>query len=1028
MDKENEDVFLKAAKKILIKNFKFILLVILIIVGIATLIGGFDYLIDLEDGKYNPDKKSNVPGQAAKYRADVTIGDDKKIKAGKTATEVWNELIDNGSNIHNYLDNKEQLAKLMNAELASSFPDTREDVTKPINWDDVDLASGEIQGIIKFKRKSDDGKEKYMTYVTPDEFESLIEQYTDAESEKAKEELMSHFTLEKIPISTSTGGGIIQGNGIFTKFELTEDQLKGLAYLCQREQGNAKGAAAEASLIANRYDLYCKDKSKNLYDYVRDAGWWAHAKAFLNKKGPLEKGVLEAVRAVLVNGKRTLPQYVDEHDYLGDISSVTNNGANVNKKEKSLYQKDVSIIHNRFGGKYTFYSFPDISSDPFGYTSSKNREKYGDAYYDFDTGQLVNGNGTEAASEESSSNNEQESNQNNTATTSSINGQEIIKYARQFIGNKYVYGGTDLNNGIDCSGFVMRVYERFGVKLPRSSREQREDTKVTKNIGTDLSKALPGDIICYNGHVALYEGNGTIVHAANPRAGIVGNANPYKTRGAILAIKRVIGVNGNAGVEGDVTDSDTIGGLSAGVNYKYVVKVATWEEENTKITRSQEGGSSTTETETVVNCNEETIDYQQLVSGYTLPFNLLWSFLVAGEDKDFCLAWADLVYNSQIEITVHDNLQSITDTTKTVYYTSVIKGNERKPVKVTTTKVVTNKYITVTTDLTKADTWLTSNIVTYEKKNINPETEKNGDATDPGVGNVNQEIITEIDGTEYVKVEDDEDSKNDKIGDNFIKLYNQDEFRGFRENIDVWDKVLFDIIKEQDAATKNMLDLVKYLLQKATGRDYDVKDFNFEEYLKTAFKTVGGTGISTPGTATKEGWTIYGVSCPVYRQDNTRWASIPYSGTNVKQCGCGPCAFAMAVSGLTGSDVTPDIIVNKFKEKGIRTPSGGAAAGAKLVAQTYGLKTQTIGLNKQKIIEVLQAGNVIVCSTSCTRSGHFILIHGYDGNNFYVIDSYEVYKKNTPYPFTGNGVKGARSSGKGVFDWEFNQGLFVLGK
>ena len=111
-------------------------------------------------------------------------------------------------------------------------------------------------------------------------------------------------------------------------------------------------------------------------------------------------------------------------------------------------------------------------------------------------------------------------------------GVAVAEYALQFVGNPYVWGGTSLTNGADCSGFVMSVYANFGVSLPHSSKADR-----TQGYAVDgLENAQPGDLICYSGHVALYIGNGQIVHASNSRDGIkVSNAD-YKK---ILAIRRI---------------------------------------------------------------------------------------------------------------------------------------------------------------------------------------------------------------------------------------------------------------------------------------------------------------------------------------------------------------------------------------------------------------------------------------------------------------------------------------------------------
>ena len=111
-------------------------------------------------------------------------------------------------------------------------------------------------------------------------------------------------------------------------------------------------------------------------------------------------------------------------------------------------------------------------------------------------------------------------------------GQAVIDYACQFIGNPYVWGGTSLTNGADCSGFVQSVYAHFGVSLPRTTYDM-----VNSGYAVSYEEALPGDLILYDGHVGLYMGDGTIVNAMNEADGIGICSATYTD---IIAVRRVL--------------------------------------------------------------------------------------------------------------------------------------------------------------------------------------------------------------------------------------------------------------------------------------------------------------------------------------------------------------------------------------------------------------------------------------------------------------------------------------------------------
>lgn len=119
---------------------------------------------------------------------------------------------------------------------------------------------------------------------------------------------------------------------------------------------------------------------------------------------------------------------------------------------------------------------------------------------------------------------------NTTAKPQTVsNGQAVVNYAAQFVGNPYVYGGSSLTNGADCSGFTMRIFEHFGVSTGRTSRDQASNGKQIS-----LSEIQPGDLLFYASgktinHVALYIGDGKIIHASTSKTGIIISNAYYRT-------------------------------------------------------------------------------------------------------------------------------------------------------------------------------------------------------------------------------------------------------------------------------------------------------------------------------------------------------------------------------------------------------------------------------------------------------------------------------------------------------------------
>ena len=170
-----------------------------------------------------------------------------------------------------------------------------------------------------------------------------------------------------------------------------------------------------------------------------------------------------------------------------------------------LYIRSEPTTESEWVGKL----YPDYAAKIIGpvgeWTKVQSGNVTGYVYSEY----ITVGNEAQKKAEEAAK--QQEEQQTQAAQT----GQAIVDYACQFIGNPYVWGGTSLTNGADCSGFVQSVFAHFGISLPRTTWDM-------ENVGTAVSydQAVAGDIILYDGHVGIYMGNGQIVNAINSAKGI----------------------------------------------------------------------------------------------------------------------------------------------------------------------------------------------------------------------------------------------------------------------------------------------------------------------------------------------------------------------------------------------------------------------------------------------------------------------------------------------------------------------------
>lgn len=402
MDKAKQ--ILKKILKIAIKHLARILMpVIAVICIIVVIFAGGAYILDILRGTFKQGDWGNVPYATSQYIGGVTINENGQIVPNMTAQQLWDRLVEENSEVEEYLDGPEELARLMKAEMITQYPDLRPNPDEEINWEELYKDADKIQGIIKFKRAKADGNTSTMSYVDKQTFQSYIDEYNQTGSESAKNKALSHFTL-----NTTSGGGSGQLQTIDgVNMQVIEDNGKITFY-------NGDGSKMEGG-------------SSNALDWALDDGQCA-AKG-LREKAPYRSVIYietkESGEGSFANGK---------------FFYVTDTGGGLADNQVDVYAR---------------VSQHDLNRAPYGSTTGakislveKNVtwKEYLQKYHN----KTLNKSGTETASDNSNSG-------GNKANSNSSPGDQIVDYAKKWIGHPYKDGGDSLEHGIDCSHFVWRV-------------------------------------------------------------------------------------------------------------------------------------------------------------------------------------------------------------------------------------------------------------------------------------------------------------------------------------------------------------------------------------------------------------------------------------------------------------------------------------------------------------------------------------------------------------------------------------------
>ena len=745
------------------------------------------------------------------YPAKVTNAEISGFEATMTIREFYEELEKSNNDILKYIDSPEELAKLVYPSLVSSYIDTRpeNEIDKPIDWEKVvsNLDTKEIQGIIKVKRALDNGNTVSMTYVDDATFSSYLEDYHLTGSEEAKNKALTHFTLVKEQ-GTTTNTYTTTTNNVGTSQKITS--LQGGLFIGDSILG----------ALNNNTDI-STEAQKVLYQVSARAEF-----------------------------------------FYGEQSKPNSNGNCIME-----------------GDKFHWDSNFNIDTPKFIY--------------------LILG-------------------QNGVGSTDGI--KKLVTKLQEKFPNVPIFINSVLPAGQEYAKWGVISVEEYNTKADSANIELKSYCDMTDNVY--YSDVLTG----------YKENVDTLTPASD---GLHPNAEGSKV--LLENIKK------NLANESVSSNSTTIQTNQTG---KYMLKIATWSQE-TNITEHNiiEADGTKTPAENKQENNIYTMQSTKIdylnganinLSKFYMPFNYLWALLVVSEDKDFVFDIADLVYNSEFELTVFDNLTTTTkvqtDTyqekkridltskikitgegTTTNYYLMEHEEGEEPPVEIysheesgKTTgyayvdheiiKTKINKNNTVNVALTKANSWLSDSTQEYNYAGTE-KTEQPGEVqsltdteevkqTDPqpdledtingfinDLGKYSNKTYIEIRNqfmqmyrNNYIKEETIKNevtrelveyyfsqikrttktdittekqtyvstpaTTNERVDandtrPNFVTVLNK--HYKTKSNIMSIDEWLYEGL-ESNEDTKNMVDLTKYLIYKATGYDTGVTEFNIEDY------------------------------------------------------------------------------------------------------------------------------------------------------------------------------------------------------
>lgn len=860
-------------------GFKYYIIVGIALIIILIFIAGMIFIIKQDDTKNKKDDEKNAPHAVEEYTDGVNIEEDGKLNTSLSANELWEKMKETDNRALEYLDGPDELKKLMNAEMVTAFPDTRADPNADIDWDSFfkDVDSKEVQGIVKFKRSDSNGNVSTLTYMEPEQFQALVDSNNS--------EVLKHFTLEKYAENSYSGNtdesyddNINYAGKAGEIIELAKSRVGGRYSWGGNTWGTSKNDCAmdcsgfvtqvmyHAGLINSSAHIYSGDwRSKGRpvasleQAQAGDIICYNGHVAIYDGQGMIyeAKGTAygithdrKAAHAPIITIRRMIPDGVTAVD--NSSSSSGSSGDSDSKTASGSSETSSTTTSNETNNGTGISSFKDylvIGDSIAGRLGPKFRAEgatvvYKDGvradYYVKDFDSLI-GN-----------------------LSISPKGIYLILGQNAIVSNdsyRERYGFEYLKE------LVTKLQSKFPNVPIYINSVLTTTTKGYNNISADVflknQKALNAEIKSYcdstNGVNYVDVLNGYVDSNGYTKDGMTTDGLHPSNAGQDILINNMKS-NSSGENSSNSDDNPSQSDLNGGSKISYVVKIATWQETDTS---SPDGNDKDYSLSTT------TVNYQEMLQQFSMPFEYLWTYMVMGEDFDIVSDIADLVYNSKIEITVFDNLNVDTQREEYTYEKRIDQttqeiDSEGKTVSKTTTTwephsevtTIVTRTNTIDAEVTLADVWFekyTREYIRQTETTTMPESnEKLPDTSD--LRNRNIKRNETIENTTYVgspaSVKEKTDPKAKEP--NFVSVFLQQSNSGAKKTIiDSGAEWIFESL-EQNANTKKLVDLTKYLFYKINGENYGVTEFDFGTFDPGSFSS--GTVNIVGGTVEEKVW------------------------------------------------------------------------------------------------------------------------------------------------------------------------------